>query len=206
MLTLQEAIPNLDQADESFRSEQIEAFASVEPDICGVVQVRPFTPRMFLELELQENGFFQRRAITPVDVAVFLWRISVAFKPDDANLRTAFHHAIAFMPLQETAEDILRYIARSWKAMPSWNSGKGRTSAGVWPARLVHMFGSEYGWSEEYVLDMPFRRLWQYSHRVMEENNPDYKQKNPLNQELRRQWLLKQQAEADARKAAAVVN
>lgn len=185
-----EFIPGVKEAEERFRDEQLEAFAGVEPDICECVAVVPLTPQIYVELSGSSNGFFGgSTTVAPVDVAVFLWRVSTGFKREDKELRKTFNQVISVLPFDQCVTEILEYIRRSLAPMPQWPGSDGPSSAGVWPSRLVDLFASEYGWSEEYTLNRPFRRLWQYANRILERKNDKYTHKCPEALALRRQWL-----------------
>lgn len=193
MIGIEALIPGEKEAAATYHREQIEAFAGFEPDICGV-QVRPFTPQMFIDLEIGESAFFNSAKLTPEDVAVFLWRISVAYERANPSKRSEFNMFVSILPWEETVNACFEYIRRAWKPMPEWPGGRGPQSAGIWPSRLVHMFGSEYGWSEEYVLNLPFRRLWQYANRILESNVDRYVEKPPGVRAARAAWLRQQNA------------
>jgi hypothetical protein len=187
-------IPGIREAEEKFHEEVLESFAGVEPDICGMVEVVPLTPQIFIELSSAGNAFFNREKtegiVTAVDVAVFLWRVSPGFERKDKERRQLFNQVISLLPFVDAVKEINEYIIRSWSAMPQWPGAAGPSkSAGVWPSRIVDMFASEYGWREEYILNMPFRRLWQYANRILERRVENYTHKVPEVLRLRQKWL-----------------
>lgn len=188
-------IPGLREAEERYCNENAEAFAGVEPDVCGRVKVQPFTPQMFVELDGAGNSFFGAPGtpITPADVAIFLWRVSPFFDRANDDLRRFHIGFSAALPYDKAVADINDYIRRSWSGMPLW---PGKTSnargLGQWPARLVHLFAREYGWLEDYTLNLPFRRLWQYANRILEEHDPKYREKCGEAMKLQTQWLIEQ--------------
>lgn len=205
---LQDLIPGLREAEDRYRQESAEAFAGVEPDIAGLVEISPFTPKMYVDLEGAGCAFFRPGAeIYPEDIAVFLWRCSPHYKvgTDEAKaIRSLFNANLFFVEYDKAVTDIQLYIRRAWAQMPLWKRKKGSSvSIGEWPARLVHMFASEYGWSEEYILNLPFRRLWQYANRVLESNDPDYKEMCNEGMRIRSEWLQKVNEELKAAKEAA---
>jgi hypothetical protein len=201
---LSDLIPGLREAEDRYRRENAEAFAGVEPRICGMVDILPMTPKMFIDLEGAENALFSRagKEITPGDICTFLWRCSphYRFGDDEAvTLRRLFNASLFVLPAQPAIDGIVEYIRRSWSGMPQWKS-KGSPDQGVaqWPSRLVHMFAKEYGWLEEYTLNLPFRRLWQYANRVLESNDPDYREICSAAMKARADYLIKLQAQLDA--------
>lgn len=188
-------IPGLREAEVRYRQENAEAFAGVEPNICGGVEVLPFTPQMFVELDGAGNAFFGERGtpITPADVAVFLWRVSPYFLRGDENLRRFHIGNSAILPYDRAVTEVQEYITRAWAGMPLWpgKAGSGH-GLGQWPARLVHIFAKEYGWLEEYTLNLPFRRLWQYANRILEEADPKYREKCGAAMRIQTDWLIEQ--------------
>lgn len=196
-LSFDELAPKLHEARARYHASAVEAFAGVEPRLCGV-EVLPFTPRMFVELDGSGNRFLSGREEPRMeDVAAFLWRISPVYNRIDSAMRSDFIFAlpIALYPSsdQEVVSQIFEYMRRAWAGMPLF---KGKTSKqqsiSTWISHLVHMFAKEYGWTEEYILDLPFRRLWQYANRVLEEQNPKYREMCDEEQALRAAWLQEQ--------------
>lgn len=192
-------IPGLREAEDRYRQENAEAFAGVEPSICQMMNVLPFTPQMFIELDGAGNAFFAQRGtpITAADVAVFLWRVSPVYVKGNDDLRRLYIAHCAVIPYDKAVSDIQEYIRRSWAGMPLWPGKSGSMRRlGQWPAALVHIFAKEYGWSEETILNMPFRRLWQYANRVLEEHDTKYHEKCGEAMKLRTQWLIEQNTPA----------
>lgn len=189
---LYDLIPGLREAEEAYKREQAEAFALIEPKICGLIELRPFTPQMFIHLEGIECPYFARgRMIDEVAICLFLWRCSPIYVPGDEALRAFFIGNLAMLDYEQVNLEIIAYIRRAWSGMPLWPGG-GSGGLGQWPSRLVDMMGAEYGWSEEYTLNLPFRRLWQYCNRILERKNAKYVERCAEAQRLRGNWLREQ--------------
>ncbi len=191
---LYDLIPGLRESDDRYRSEAAEAFAGVEPMICGAIEILPLTPRMFLDLEGGECSFVARtgREIDFRDVGLLLWRCSPMYKPRDADLQRLFQATLAALPFADARDEIAEYLRRSLAGMPLWKGKVGGSPGGgvaVWASRLVHLFAKEYGWTESAVLEMPFRRLWQYANRILEGADPSYKEQCPESLEIRAKFL-----------------
>lgn len=205
---LSDLIPGLREAEDSYRQAASEAFAGVEPNIAGTVEILPFTPQMFIELDGAGNAFFNGTDITPADICAFLWRCSPYYTRDGQaaeDTRRFFNGSLYVLNYPKAVDDIKAYIKRAWLGMPLWKTKvkpTGEQAIGQWPARLVHMFAREYGWLEAYVLNLPFRRLWQYANRILEEHDPKYSEQVHESMRLRSQYLAKLQAELDAEKTA----
>lgn len=203
---LSDLISGLREAEDAYRQASSEAFAFVEPAICGMVEIAPMTPKMFIDLEGAENAFFGRKgtSITVGDVGAFLWRCSphYAYGTDEAKaMRSFFNLNLYVVPYDQAVDDINAYIERTWAGEPLWKtSSRAERSLGNWASRLVHMMAKEYSWKEDYILNLPFRRLWQYANRIMESNDPDYKELCAASMRIRAEYLAMIQAGLDAEK------
>jgi hypothetical protein len=200
--TLYDLIPGLREAEEAFRDEQLEAFTGIEAPICGI-EVRPFTPRMFLELDGVENDLLREVEAPRVEhLGMFLWRISQAF--DRFNFRRRrrflrrFYRRVDYGP---AVVQVRTYLKKNYAPMPNIRRG-GEDTIAVWPSVVVHVFASEYHWTEDVILDLPFRRLWQYLNRIFEKRDSHYRQKCDAAMKLRAEWLAK----VNARSATPAVN
>lgn len=200
---ISDLISGLREAEDRYRQDATEAFAGVELDICGV-PILPMTPKMFIDLDGAGNAFFSPRGttITAGDCAALLWRCSPCYA-QDPQLRTFFNGHLSVLPYVDVVDGITAYVERSWSGMPLW---PGKTtkerSLGQWPSRLVHLFAKEYGWQEEYILNLPLRRLWQYANRILEEHDPKYREQCAEVMKLRQDWLIKENAKNKAEQLA----
>lgn len=199
---ISDLISGLREAEDRYRQEAAEAFAGVELDICGV-PILPMTPKMFIDLDGAGNAFFSKPGtlITPGDCAALLWRCSPCYKVSEPELRSFFNLHLALLDYDALVDGITGYVVRSWSGMPLWpGKVKNEPSLGQWPSRLVHLFAKEYHWQEEYILNLPLRRLWQYANRILEEHDPKYKEKCNEVMRLRQQWLKQENERLDAEK------
>ena len=150
---LQDLIPGLREAEDRYRQESAEAFAGVEPDIAGLVEILPFTPKMYVDLEGASCAFFRPGAqIFPEDIAVFLWRCSPHYQvgTDEARaIRQLFNANLFFVPYERAVADIQLYIRRAWSQMPLWKrkSGAARSigTAQGGDGRLQGLGGEAHG-------------------------------------------------------------
>lgn len=189
--TLQTLIPGIREAEARYRSEAQEAFADFEPKICGMVEISPLTPLMMTDLEGGENRFVAGEGTADAgDIGVLLWRCSPFYKRGDDSLRRFFQANLAPLPYDKTREEIAEYLRRSLGGMPLWRRDGSASSVATWQSRLVHSFAKEYGWTEEYILNRPFRRLWQYANRMLESEDPKYSERCPEALRIRAAWLV----------------
>jgi hypothetical protein len=191
-------IPGLKEAAERYRSDQLKAFTCLEPDICGCIAVKPFTPRMFIELDAVESKVLSpSQGIRPEDLGVFLWRISENYERGETVARKQFIMSLAVMfdnqLFEELTEATFQYLERTWSNMPLFgDSGSSYDNASSWISHIVHSIAKNYGWTEDTILDTSFRRLWQYINRIKEDDNPKYKERCPEVMRMRAEWLNSQ--------------
>lgn len=192
MARLTDLIPGLREAGESYRQAALEAFLGIEPLLCGMVIMRPFTPRMLIELYYAKNGYVCPRAepILIEDQLQFLWRCSEKFSPNAKERRTEFWQACSLLEFVTVHQEINQYLARAMRFMPEFGRSQGEVYS-VWSGALVDLIASEYGWTEDAIIDLPFVRLFQYAHRIFSRHDPNYKQMDPESAKLRVEFLKK---------------
>ena len=188
MTGLAEVIPGLAEAERLDKEELLEAFAGIEEPICGI-EVRPLTPRMYIDLDLVRNAFFAGGVPSIEDVCVFLWRISPDFHRDAVETKRRFTLRAAQIPYGEAVVQIHAYLNLAYSAAPE-GSGKRRPFSS-WPSVLVYRFAQSFGWSEAQVFDTPYRRLFQYLNRIIEGEDEDYQQHGKRSMRVRDEWLKK---------------
>lgn len=184
-------VPGVREASKDYLETQLEAFLDIEPSLCGV-DVMPFTPQMYIELMFAKNRCFVGDGYPgAAEIVQFLWRISTKFERDNPEKKSLFTKCISHLIFEDIYPAIVDYTNRSWSGMPAWDGTQKRVSMGVWPSRIVHTIANEYSWSEKEILNLPFRRLWQYINRIMEKYNPDYNQRSPEAVHLSNEYLKK---------------
>ena len=131
--------------------------------------------------------------VRAADVLQFLWRVSEKFDRNDREKRAMFWQALSIVNAAELREGVVDYILRAWELMPHGDGGR-KQSAGAWPSFIVHSIAGAYGWPEQEILNTPFRRLFQYIHRILESKDSEYRQRCPEAMKLRADWLAEQNA------------
>ena len=173
-------IPGLVEAEQSEAFDRLAAFTDCPERIAGV-EVIPLTPRLALELDAGGSAFFRGGIPTSGDVAAFLWHVSVQRqKPGPWYLtrkrwsavnQSRFITSIVTLDYFEAFGRIRDYLEDSASDGPARRESTGPAYAG-WASGMVDAVASRYGWAEDEILDIPFKRLWQYwrrwSHRETE--------------------------------------
>jgi hypothetical protein len=161
-------IPGYRKAVQLEFDERREAFLDLADDIAGV-EVRPFSLRHALTLESVGSPFLCGGGIAPADVVIFLWVVSTAYRPDGEG-REQFIAHIRDTPFIATCEGIQGYLDAALADSPA--GGQADDSCVAWPARFVDTFAREYGWSDETILQLPFKRAFQYLRCIAQRYNP----------------------------------
>lgn len=181
--------PEIGQLSAAFRAEQLEAFLRIEPPVCGI-EVKPFTPRMGLELELAGNAFVVGGLATAEDALQLIHRISAKFSAGDKQQPKELARVLID---KAPVDEIQAYLKRSHAISECFSdpSSVDRRPPldSAWASHLVDVFGARYGWSIDEILDTPYRILWQQMNRVLEEKNPDFKQRNPEGSRIKAEYL-----------------
>lgn len=181
--------PEIGQLSAAFRADQLAAFLRIEGPICGV-EVLPYTPRMGMELEIAGNSYVVGGLATAEDSVQFIHRVSVQFSRGDRKQPGAI--AAAVMD-KAPVDEIKAYLKRSHAVADCFSDPDSREKAppvdSSWASHLVDIFCGRYGWSIDDVLDTPYRILWQQMNRVLEDKNPDYRQRNPETGRIKAEYL-----------------
>jgi hypothetical protein len=149
---------------ESFN--RIAGFLSPPDRICGV-DVLQYTPRMELELLASGNAFVTGADPFVGDVAAFLWRISRARSEAGASKwRTRrrmnrFIRSIAGLDFFDACGRVVEYLREAHADGPPSSGGDSPAYASGTSA-IVDLLAGAYGWPEEAILDVPYKRVWQY--------------------------------------------
>jgi hypothetical protein len=161
------------------------AFADVPEMVCGV-PVRAITLQDVIVLDGAKSPFMVGGMPTPEDIILFLWLQSTEFKPGSRPLRR-FARKHRDLVYADACKAILELIDATFLDAPK-GDGKEHLPYYAWPASLVDLFGSEYGWSESETLKCPIKRLFQYRKVIVQRKDPNAVLWNPSMQ-IRSAWL-----------------
>lgn len=158
------------------------AFLPEAPAICGI-RVRHMTPRHHILLSGCRNRFVVGGHPQPEDVAMFLWFVSPEYTTVPGFREVFVNTKVRPLDFYEAARAIYAYMERVWQ---DWPAGDGATrkqyTAPV--ASTIDLLASEYGWSDEMILEMPLARIFQYIRRIEIRHNPKAMQFNASDRHL----------------------
>ena len=108
------------------------------------------------------------------------------------NPRRAFVASIAHLPFERAVRAISRYLDRMLIDKPvSTENGNFAAPDTSFAAGIIHALASEYGWSQDDVLDVPMPRLFQYLRLIQREHNPKLARFNPIRARLTKKIIAR---------------
>lgn len=155
--------------------------------ICGVSIVH-LSARRFMVLAGCGNRFLVGGTLRAIDVAFWLWAMSPDYSTEPRAReqyvkRTVGPRLKTYVLQLETAQAIRAYMAGALQDRPAGGGSDDKLyTAGV--TGLVDLFGSEYGWTLEQVMEAPLAVLFQQIKRIERRNNPRAVQFNPSDRVL----------------------
>lgn len=139
-------------------------------EFIGQIEVWSLTPKIFAKLSIMQNAFLTAGSvITGGDILDFLWEV----KKDKSMYKDQFAKALMQgMDIEKVGKDIARYFEWSFQDMSMGGKSSGSVPKYSTLASMVHALASAYHWSEEDIINIPYRRLFQYM-RVIAKSNGD---------------------------------
>lgn len=175
-------VPNYREAVEKENQYRDADFLSDTSFISGI-EVYKLTPRLMSILTLIKNPLVTGGEVKVTDIFVFLWIISKDFCKDEEK-QQAFFDAIALKvvdndeAINTLVAEVSDFLTKTFQDSVGGKSTKEVSyTSGI--ASIVDIFAHEYGWSEDKVFNMPFRRLWQYLRAITLRHDPKATFNNP---------------------------
>lgn len=194
-------IPGLAEAIARETELRNQAFLDIPQELCGI-PVLPLTLRRLLLLEEIGSPFVggSTRAPRPRDVVNFLWALSPYFSTRPGDLRRFSKRCRKLNPARIVLA-IDGYVCDALQDRPPSTSGPTAPSYESFAAGYVDVIASEYGWSEDAILDCPVARLFQYLKRILRRKDPKAPRFNPSDQ-VKADYLNELNAEAQQQREA----
>lgn len=188
-MNLADAIPGYREAVEREKFEREIAFLDI-PETAGGVQLMPLTLRRVIALNVAGSPFVCGGQPTPVNTALTLWALSPEYSPGARFARWRFIRRCRRINYLKTIRDLDEYFDSAFADSPGGRPVSG-PSYYSFSAAVVDVFAHEYGWSEVDVMDIPFKRLWQYLKIIKRRSEPGCILFNPSDR-VRGEWLKAQ--------------
>jgi hypothetical protein len=178
---LADVIPGLREAEEREGSAWDAAWLGLNESICGI-EVKPFTPRH--DLMLGWNGLRSPFLGGPwpedgldlvAHINAFMWGVSPGFAPNQPLREFLFIRRLRKSPAGKDVKSLIagiaRYAQEAYADAPS-SGGYDSPSFNSWFSDACDLFGAEYGWRPEDIIDRPMKQIWQLLKSLRARRNP----------------------------------
>ena len=175
-------LPLLSRAKRISNNQNIYSWLDECETICGV-EVVHFTPLIMLRLEAVGNRFICGGSVEYDDILQFLWAISKDYKENKQAGDKFYKKWGRKLKFSELYDDIKKYlevqissedvIERELEGIDYDKvDSKSDPSVKYWISSLVDALASQYGWTVEYILNMPISQIKQLQDRITDRLNP----------------------------------
>lgn len=178
-------IPGYREAVEREQLTRAAAFLDGPATYSGI-EFSELTLRRLLLLAVSGNPFICGGQVSPGDAGQLLWICSPECTPDPRK-RDKFIRRISRIDSGILLAGIREYLDAMLADLPG-GSGQMAAQPTHWAAGVVHAIASAYGWTDECIMDLPVRRLWQYLRCIRRQSDPKAVFANPSDR-VRAQWL-----------------
>lgn len=134
----------------------------------GGVEVLQMTPLHYMYLDFINSPFVGKKTeIDSEDVAQFLWIVSTEYKERNPELKKQFLDRIKRTEdVEKLIKDIDNYVEETFLDAPFNPEVDTRKrfpdSFYAWTIGYIDTLATAYGWSDEYIIRLPFSRIFQY--------------------------------------------
>ena len=135
----------------------------------GDIPVKQYSMRHHIMLDFANNPFVKGNDEWDKEhIWEFIWVVSTEFEYGNTEKKTVF--LVKCMEKYQMEEqvgqlvmDILEYLNNAFLDNYEDTDNTGKSIPIVsWAANYIHAISSNYGWTDEYILDLPLNRVCQY--------------------------------------------
>ncbi len=179
------------EAQRKEASDCLLAWLPLPPEQWGKFKVVPLTIRKYALISI-EDFWSDENGDPRIPILRFLWVMSPDFttSPDDAQRFRAKHFFEDFTDIQGKIKD---FVDKAFEFSPAVaTKGKEKNSgSSEWMSSIVDAFASEYGWTDDHILDTPLPRLLLLLRRIRERNSTNPIKFNSEADRLRQEFMDK---------------
>lgn len=146
--------------------------------LCGV-ECCHLTPHRLAVLMVSQSPFVCGGVPMPEHVVQFLWAVSPHFGYGNNPAKEKLTESVAGIAYEDAVKAIYDYVDEAFMDAPA-SDGTQQESSFSWLATIVDALASEYGWTQDYVLDLPLACVFQYLRTIERRHNPKALQFNRL--------------------------
>lgn len=138
------------------------------------VEVNQFTPLHYILLDFADNPHISgEREPTLDDTIQFLWVVSPEYKHKDKVAFEKFKEQHAGLDNAKMIEEIYEYLSYSLLDLNSVSTPENKPKTNkapnyAWIIPYIDTLASQYGWTDDYILSLPFARILQYARAIEE--------------------------------------
>lgn len=150
-------------------NDSIVAWLPLPPDEWGKFKILPLTIRRYALLSV-EDFWTDEDGDARIPILRFLWVMSPEFSTDPLKAKN-FRARNYFEDFTGFNERISEFINRAFEFSPGRSTRTKSTGSTEWISSIVDAFASEYGWTDEKILDTSLDRLLILLRRIRERNS-----------------------------------
>jgi len=141
------------------------AFLNITHEICGV-EVNPLTPIHLILLDFLNSPFVNPRdTLNSGDIFQFLYIVSTDYKQGDKTQYESFIAKHANIDINKAVDEIIEFINDAFLDEPASstsNKSSNKRPYTAWCVPYIDRIACEYGWTDDYIIRLPFSRIFQY--------------------------------------------
>lgn len=139
-------------------------------EFIGNVKVKSLTPKLLNVLSVAKSPFVIGGQL---DEAITLSFLALISYEKVTNIDKFYKEVVVTNSMDKVLEDIGTYLDSSFQDTISGGESTEKHApyySGY--AALVDMLAKEYGWTEEMIMNIPYKRLFQYLRVITKRNDP----------------------------------
>jgi hypothetical protein len=139
-------------------------------DVIGDIKVHQLTPKLLSILTLMKSPFIVGGDIEPSSLLTLLWTLKI--KHDDDDRVEFFSRVMSDYNVEDLLSDINSYFEDAFQDIGSTESGVSSVPYFSNLTSMVDCLASEYGWSEESIINLSYKKLFQYFKVIGKRKDP----------------------------------
>lgn len=179
----------IEEANRREAKDALLPWIPLPPEEWGSFKILPLTMRRYALLSI-EDFWSDENGDARIPILRFLWVMSPEFStnPEEAKRFRAKNY---FEDLEGFNDRIRSFIDKAFEFNPSTSTKKTSSGSTEWMSSLIDAFASEYGWTDEKILDTPISRLLLLLRRIRERNSQNPIKFNSEADRLRQEFMDK---------------
>jgi len=165
-----------------YRRRDLSWFSGSVCLVCNL-PCRPISLAVIMDMIGSKNPILNAKQplqIMPQDVVLLLYRLSPDYregeKDEGKRKKKAISKHLKKMKLADIQADVFDFVKCTFEDLETGGAGdSGQIKEVSFCAYYVNALASNYGWTDDHILNMPFERVIQLTRLIAKKNNPDHK-------------------------------